>query len=294
MAQQGTRHHSIAFGDYEITVSKKKARFSRDLKTELVRADGTKKGAGGSSSGYGGGSRTPDSDAGESRAVRLPGDRIVRLPQDRLDAIVETSKEKYDTMRVLETIDYRQVPTERIGEAYWLQPQAGTARGLRLLAEGLKDSGRVAVVKWTEKGASPREKLGVIRVRHYRVAGVEKLALLLSEIAFANDFLPPDEDALSINDVELENPERSIGAARALVTSLKRRSDSPYPTIDTASDEAVDARLALLDELTNAELDEALEAYAEPAPADPAPVLVDDVAAGDPVQTEESVGTFTK
>src|SRR4051812_48411399 len=104
MADRGTRNTSIAFGDYEITVAMKKAATSRDLKTELVNAHGAKATAGG---GGGGGTRPkPDPERGISRAVRLSEAHVVRLPQERLEDIEKKSKDRYDTMQVIETIDY--------------------------------------------------------------------------------------------------------------------------------------------------------------------------------------------
>jgi non-homologous end joining protein Ku len=263
MADRGTRNTAIAFGDFSISVAMKKAAHSRDVKTELVDRDGRKIGGGGG--GGGGGRRSVNADAGEARAVRVSDTHVIRLPQDELERIEAESKERYATMTVLETIDYRQVPTERIVEAYWLQPRDGTARGLRLLAEGLRATGRVAVVKWV---STSREKLGVIRVRH--PFGDERIALLLSELTFANDFLAPDDDALSINDDAVELDERSLEAARRLVKAFARHGGAP--AIDTATDEAVDARLALLERVQAVELNAALEASTSiEAEKDPAP-----------------------
>lgn len=248
MADRGTRNTRIAFGDYEIAVALKKCQTSRDPKTEYVNEAGeTVKGSAGTRG------KAPD---GCEKAVRLSEAKVVRLPQDRLEAIAEGSKDRYESMEVLECIDYRKVPTERICGSYWMQPREGTARGLRLLAEALRASGTVAVVKWV---GTSREKLGVIRVR-----GREgELALLLSELAFANDFLRPDEDALAINDVD--PPEsRSLTAALGLVGAFARKPGDPH-AIDEASDTAVDARLALIEELSDDSMREELEASVETA-----------------------------
>ena len=248
MATRGTRNTSIAFGGFEIAVSLSKAHHSRDLKTEVVDPSGKKVSMGG-----GGGRRTLRD--GESRAVRLSDEKVLRLPTEALAVIEEESKGRYEQMQVLETIDYRQVPTERILGSYWLQPAQGSAKGLALLAAALRERGRVAVVKWC---SSSREKLGVIRVR-----GVEgSRALLLSELAFDNDFAPADEDALEINNVEVDD--RSLSVAVGLIESFARQSDAPA-ALDDASDEAVDARLELFTCLSDADLDEALEASVDAA-----------------------------
>jgi len=243
MATKGTRNTAIAFGGFEIKVSMKKCEASRDLKTEVVDGAGQKVSMGG-----GGGRRTLKDD--EARAVRVSEESVIRLPQDELDAIEAKSKEDYEQMQVLETIDYRQVPTERICGSYWLQPAAGSAKGLALLAEALRQTDKVAVVKWV---STSREKLGVIRVR--RETGHR--ALLLSELVFANDFLAADEDALEINNVTLD--ERSVKVAVNLIQSFARAPGGER-MVDSATDEAVDARLALFERLSEAELIAALEA----------------------------------
>lgn len=261
MAQKGTRGTSISFGSFELTASLVKAKTSRDLKTCYVNDSDVRVTVSGGSAG---GSRTPAADV--SKAVEVGG-QFVRLPKELLDAIEDASKEQFGSMRVLECIDYRQVPTERIEGSYWLQPAQGSSRGLYLLHQALSDRDKVAIVQWV---ASSREKLGVIRPRWVRRGSVKFRALLLSELTFANDFAEPDSDVLSINDAErmMEHDDpathsRAIEAARELVDAFSRQPGDPK-LIDTASDSAVDARLALLDRLmgerTTAELEASVAA----------------------------------
>ncbi len=245
MANTGTRNTALSFGDYEISVAMVKAETSRDVKLENVDERTGHKVASGRSGARGGMAAR----AGVVKALEGTDGRV-RFSDEELDAIVQASKDKYETMVVLETLDYRQVDTARIKGSYWLQPRAGTAKGLALLARGLKNTGRVAGVKWV---STSREKLGVIRVRH--PFGDERIALLLSELAFANDFIVPDDDVLAINDVEAG--EREIAAAERLVKAFARDGEAK---VDTASDEAVDARLALVERKQDAELEGALEA----------------------------------
>lgn len=242
MATTGTRNTQIAFGTFQISVCMRKAHQPRDLKTEYVNEAGEKVTMGGGA----GGSRKPA--AGVEKAVRVTPDHVVRLPADELARIEDSSKARWEQMRVLECVDYRQVPTERILGSYWLQPAQGSAQGLYLLHRALNEQHCVAVVKWC---SSSREKLGVIRPRW---RGTDR-ALLLSELSFANDFADPDEDALAINEAEamLEDRDpashdRMVSAARELVAAFKR-APGHEKHIETASDEAVDARLALLERL---------------------------------------------
>jgi non-homologous end joining protein Ku len=245
MAGPGSRHIALAFGDFEIAVTMKKAQFSRDLKTEIVDADGHKRSGGG---GGGGSARKPDTDAGESRAVRLSETNVIRLPQEDLDHIAAISALNFRDMRVLESIDYRDVATERIVGSYWLEPAQGTAVALRALAEALRAAGRVLVVKWAPAGASPREHLGVVRVR----GRAGRMALLLSELTFANEFAEATDSALTINAVAPSQAQ--IDAAEKLIDGYAR---TPFeaPALERESDSAVDARLALYERLLMAQFE---------------------------------------
>lgn len=261
MATKGTKNTSISFGDFAIEVTLAKAERSRDLKTEYVNEHGAKVTVGGA---RGGGSRTPA--PGVEKAVRLSDTRVVRLPADEMQAIEDASRERWSAMEVLETIDYRQVPTDRITASYWLQPQNGTAQGLYLLHKGLSDTDKVAIVRWV---GTSREKLGVIRPRMVKVSGGYERALLLSEVVFANDFADPDEDVLSINDAEamLEDGDslghlRKIETARELVLAFARQ-PGDEKAIETASDGAVDARLALFGRLMDEQLVAALNVHSD-------------------------------
>lgn len=278
MATKGTRNTSIAFGSFEISVSLVKTAKDRDIKTELVDAAGVKISGG---SGFGGGRRKPDLVAGEARAVRVSDQHVIRLPQDELDAIEQASKDRWGQMQVLECIDYRQAPTERIAGSYWLQPAQGSAQGLYLLHKALSDCDKVAVVKWV---STSREKLGLIRPRWVKRDGEYLRALLLSELVFANDFAEPDDDVLAINEAEAMMEEgdplahlRAVEQARDLIRAFARgRGDEKF--VDTASDEAVDARLALLERVQAEQMGEALKASVHAAEAGDAEVVsFDDV-----------------
>lgn len=260
MATKGTRTTSITFGSFEISASLVKAKKSRDITTELVDAAGVKISGGGG--GYGGGRRKPNVEAGEARAVRVAGDVVIRLPQDELDAIEQESKDQWGAMQVLECIPYQQVPTERIEGSYWLQPAQGSAAGLYLLHKALGEEHKVAIVKWV---STSREKLGVIRPRWIRRDGKLLRALLLSELVFANDFADPDDDVLAVNEAEAMMQERDGDAHRKAVEQARNlikafaheRGDDK--AVETASDEAVDARIALLNRLQDEQLNAALE-----------------------------------
>ena len=267
MATKGTRTTAISWGVFQVAVSMKKAEGSRDIKTEYVNAQGETVLQSGERSKAKGKAKKSSLANPESkihpivekpdkpdRAVRISKDTVVRLPADALDEIEETSKAMYPAMEVLETIDYRKVPTERIKGSYWLQPDQGSAKGLLLIHMALADTDKVAVVKWV--GTSV-EKLGVIRPRW--VNG--QRAMLLSELAFANDFMAPDDDALEINNVEgVDSDSPAYLSAINLVTSFSRPVKGGDGQIDKASNSAVDARIELMERLQEEQLDAELAA----------------------------------
>jgi hypothetical protein len=105
-----------------------------------------------------------------------------------------------------------------------------------------------------------------------RKSGGYHRAPLLLELAFANDFVAPDEDVLAINDAErmlLDDPRHleMVEAARGLVDAFTRQPGDPK-AIDEASDGAVDARLALIERLRAEDLDHSLVASLDAPDAD--------------------------
>lgn len=225
------KNQVLAWGDYSIEIGTAPTKHSRDVKTVYVNEDNrvvTLTGGGR------GGSRTPG--PGIEKAVQV-GDDVIRLPAEELALIEDRSKAEHDVMAVLETIDYRQVPTERILGSKWITPR-GSATGLAILTESLERTGRVAVVKWVD---TSREKLGVLRPRKTP----DGLALLLIELAFENDYAPPPQEALvgAIETVAVQ-----VAAGMALVRAFARPRAGEHK-VDTATDTAVDARLALVESL---------------------------------------------
>jgi non-homologous end joining protein Ku len=261
MAGRGARNTAIAFGDFQLEVSFAKTVHSREPKTEYVRDEvdpetGEAVPVTSTMGGGGGGSRTPAD--GVYKAVRVSDSRVIKLDPERLAAITEASVEAHPAMEVLETIDYRSVPTERIVGSYWVQPRNGTGPALKLLTQALHKTDRVAVVKWI---STSREKLGVLRPRR------GGNALMLCELAFFNDFAEPGAD-VRLDDVAVT--EQAVGTAIELVNAFARkRGDAP--AVDTASDTAVDARLAYVEELHLAQFG-AAAAAAGLAPREAEPV----------------------
>lgn len=95
-----------------------------------------------------------------------------------------------DRVRVLEFIDYRRVPTDRLAGSFWVQPDPGFERPLATLMAALIDTHRAIVCKFALKS---RQRLAVIRPR--KVDGGH--ALLLNLVVFADDWRQPDARVLS-------------------------------------------------------------------------------------------------
>jgi len=259
---KGTSNQSISFGDFAIEVAFSKTTFSRDPKTEYVRDELNPETGevvpvtvtmSGASRGGGSGSRTVADDV--YKAVRVSPDKVLRLDPAVLEEVERQSVETWKTMTVLETIDYRSVPTERITGSYWVQPRNGTGFALALLTKALYESDRVAVVKWV---ATTREKLGILRPRR------SGTAMMLCELAFANDFREPDEDVL-LGEFADQISDAALDAAKQLVQSLGRPRGGEQ-RVDTASDSAVDARLTYIERLHAEQFEQAVSAAAERVP----------------------------
>jgi DNA end-binding protein Ku len=138
------------------------------------------------------------------------GQRFRRIPD--VELVAARAETKLDTVELLEFIDYRKVPTDRLAGSFWLQPDPGFEKPLGVLMEAMRRDGRAMVVRYAVRD---RQRLGVIRVR--KVDGGS--ALLLNDVAFANTWRAPDEQVLAPSQVEALD-ERSVAAALRIIEGL--------------------------------------------------------------------------
>lgn len=117
---------------------------------------------------------------------------------DHIAAIAERTT--LDCLEVVSFIRREQVPRERISEAFYVGAGGGKKKGpfppskvLALLYRGLKSSGRAAVVRW---GKRTKSAVGVM-VPH------PSGALVVLELAYAENTLAPSPDCLTHNHVEV-------------------------------------------------------------------------------------------
>lgn len=155
------------------------------------------------------------------KGVRVGKDFRVVPPSEVQYATAATT---LDRVELLEVIDYRKVPTDRLGGAHWIQPDPGFARPLAVLMAALKRDGNAMLVKWS---ARSRQRLAVIRVRKTDKGD----ALILNDVTFAAQWRQPDEQVLepgTLTDLD----ERAVASA----CEILRDHHGTGKALDTAED----------------------------------------------------------
>lgn len=149
---------------------------------------------------------------------------------DGLAAINEATK--LDEMAIHSFIRVEQVPRERVKASYWLAPNSPEAAYvLSVMTGAMKETRRVAVVKWTKR---TRQALGVI-VPH-RSGG-----LLVLELCFTDLWREPDAKVLSPSRMEPLSSE-----VREAIKLIEAMADSRV-SLDELEDDAVSMRRELLE-----------------------------------------------
>jgi non-homologous end joining protein Ku len=161
---------------------------------------------------------------------------------EQIEQIAESTALEY--LEIHDFIRRERVPRERVVGNYWIGVAEGDgfppARILAHLVDVLKETGRVAVVRFTKRKG---QTMGVISAHR---SG----ALLLQELAFAeNCYCPPTSALVHVN-VELPESERE--AMRELVDN---RSES-YTVLDEMRDVRKMAEEELVTRAEHGELDD--------------------------------------
>lgn len=194
---------------------------------------------------------------GHGDAEVLPEDRRkgLRLEDGFVDLTDQLrsieNRTKLEEMRVVSFIRVEQVPRDRILGSYWIAPEEGAGRALRLLFEAMRFQRRVAVVKWTKR---TRQSLGVV-VPH------RSGALQVLQVNWAEAYLQPDAKVLSIQQAAVR--EEEVRAAAELVRAM---SDSKA-SLDEQEDDAVRLRRELVAEVEAGKRPDPMPS--RPVPADP-------------------------
>lgn len=155
------------------------------------------------------------------KGIRV-GDSFLVVPPSELefaDAATVISR-----VELLEVIDYRKVPTDRLTASYWIQADEGFAGPLGVLIAAMRREGTAMLVKWS---ARSRQRLGVIRVRRTP----EGDALLLNNIAFADQWKAPDNRVLEPGAIADVDP-KAVDAACEILRAFHGRGDALDETFD--------------------------------------------------------------
>lgn len=157
------------------------------------------------------------------KGVRI-GDVFRVVPPSELEyADAATHLESVD---LLEFVDYRRVPTDRLTGFFYVQPDPGFAKSLRVIIDAMRAEKKAMLVKFTVR---KRQRLGVIRAREDTPG---KWVLVLNGVAFAADVRKPDERVLEPAMVEAVE-ERAVAAARSII----RAHSGPGESLESARDE---------------------------------------------------------
>lgn len=192
---------------------------------------------------------------GEVQHGKFDGETFRPIPQAALDAI--EAETKIDSFEIEHFIPLKEVPWERVQDAYYLAPQThgGSAKPLRLLYEALKRSKRAGVFKLT-----------LTKRQHAAVVFAHNGGLVVNLLAFAADFQQSHEadEAIARADVK--------PAEVALAVELIEMKAADPGVIDTLEDDLVPLKQRLLDE---ALAGRTIKATAKKAPAPSQDVLLD-------------------
>lgn len=152
-------------------------------------------------------------------------DRFRVVPPSELEyAKVATA---LDAIELLEFIDYRRVPTARLSGFFFVQPDPGFAKPLRVVIDAMRAEGKAMLVKWSVRS---RQRLGVIRARKDEDSG--EFVLVLNGVVFANELRKPDAQVLEPSTIEAVD-ERAVNSAREIIRSLSGTGEA----LDTAEDD---------------------------------------------------------
>ena len=164
-----------------------------------------------------------------AKGATLPGGRVVVLTEEDLAALPLPTAH---SIEIMEFAPLEQIDPVYFAKSYYLEPEAIGAKPYVLLAEALRQSGKVAVVKVALRG---RESMAVLRVKD-RV-------LMLNTMLWPDEIRTPDFPFLD-QDVRLRVTE--LRTAIRLINRL---------ATDFAPEKHRDRYREAMDELINAKAD---------------------------------------
>lgn len=225
------KNTTLEFGLVSLEVALKKASAKQDVKLDRATADGhpIKR-------------IEVDSETGEKidpesiiqRGVR-EGEEFFPIPEAELALIEAASEEALPALEVEEFIPKRNIPTDRVVNAYFVVPQkdSGSARGLKYLLRALTKTKRAGIVRFLLRS---REYLGAVHAEDGR--------LVLSVLAFADDFAAAQTEAENL----IEQGGKVDPKAVKLTCDLIQGMAGDGSVLNEASDEQVAEKRRLVEE----------------------------------------------
>lgn len=192
-------------------------------------------------------------------------------PVDDGDIAKINEETKLDDIAVEDIVDVAEAigQSHRITGMYYFQmTKGGSPNTMKLFVDVLKDTGKAMVAKWT-----PRTRQELLVIRAVTDEDTGENILVGHSYAFASDMRKPDEAVR--NHLSGHYSDAEFAMAKQLVEAM---SGEPKYVLDTAVDEAVSRRQALVDDALKGNLNIQPKEAAEPQP-EKATALADMLAA---------------
>jgi DNA end-binding protein Ku len=145
------------------------------------------------------------------KAFEITPDRYVPLTRDEMDGL---APEKTRAIEVMDFVDLEEIDPIYFDSPYYLGPADGAEKAYSLLAQAMKESGKVAIARFVFRN---KEHLAALRPAD----GV----LTLTTMRFADEVVPPEQLDDVLPDGKPRVAKREVEMAEQLIDSLTRRFD---------------------------------------------------------------------
>jgi non-homologous end joining protein Ku len=180
---------------------------------------------------------------------------LVPVAEDDITSITDDTK--LADIPVLDIVDVSEAvgQSHRIEGMYYFQmAKGGSPNTMKLFVDVLKDTGKAFVAKWT-----PRTRQELLVIRAVTDADTGENLLIGHSYAFASDMRKPDEAVRA--HLAGKYTQAEFDMAKQLIEAM---AGEPKYALDTATDDAIARRQALVDEAMKGTLDIPAKSAAAP------------------------------
>jgi DNA end-binding protein Ku len=145
------------------------------------------------------------------KAFEITPDRYIPLTREEMSAL---DPEKTRAIEVLDFVDLEEIDPIYFDSPYYLGPAEGAEKAYSLLAQAMRQSGKVAIARFVFRN---KEHLAALRPADD--------VLTLTTMRFADEVVPPEELEDVLPDGKPRVAKREVEMAEQLIDSLTRRFD---------------------------------------------------------------------